>query len=195
MVKPHASYTLTNSERVEFCKFLKLIKFLNGFVSNISWCVNEREGKILGLKMHDCHILLHRLLSICIWVFLLKNVYTTITKVCSFFRDLCARTIRESDLDKLQADIRIILCKSGKNISTCLLQRYGTPCRSLIIWNQDYWSYFLQLDVSHWKKSTHFETVCSEQSMSWGLFCKSICNEWIKRLWFALPKLYWDLIY
>ena len=36
LVKPHASYTLASNERVMFCNFLKLIKFPNGFVSNIS---------------------------------------------------------------------------------------------------------------------------------------------------------------
>ncbi|KAL0549092.1 hypothetical protein IC582_013572 [Cucumis melo] len=111
LVKPHASYTLTTSERVEFCKFLKSVKFPDGFVSNISRCVHESEGKISGLKTHDCHVLLHRLLPICIRAFLPKNVYSTITELCNFFCDLCARTIRVSDLDKLQADIIIILCK------------------------------------------------------------------------------------
>ena len=111
LVKPHASYTLTTSERVEFCKFLKSVKFPDGFVSNISRCVHEREGKISGLKTHDCHVLLHRLLPIGMRVFLSKNVYTAITELCNFFRDLCARTIRVSDLDRLQADIIIILCK------------------------------------------------------------------------------------
>ncbi|KAL0556508.1 hypothetical protein IC582_005022 [Cucumis melo] len=56
LVKPHASYTLTTSERVEFCKFLKSVKFTHGFVSNIWRCVHEREEKISGLKMHDCHV-------------------------------------------------------------------------------------------------------------------------------------------
>ena len=59
LVKPHVSYTLTSSEQVEFCKFLKLFKFFDEFVSNISRCVHERERKILELKMHDCHVLLH----------------------------------------------------------------------------------------------------------------------------------------
>ena len=35
-VKPYASYTVTNSERVEFCKFLIVVKFSDGFISNIS---------------------------------------------------------------------------------------------------------------------------------------------------------------
>ncbi|KAL0553521.1 hypothetical protein IC582_007419 [Cucumis melo] len=70
LVKPHASYTLTTSERVEFCKFLKSVKFPDGFVSNISRCVHERDWKISGLKTHDCHVLLHRLLPIGIRAFL-----------------------------------------------------------------------------------------------------------------------------
>ena len=45
LVKPYASYTLTSSERVEFCKYLKSVKFLNGFVYNISRRVNEKERK------------------------------------------------------------------------------------------------------------------------------------------------------
>ena len=50
LVKPHASYTLTNNEQVKFCKFLKAVKFSDRFVSNISWCVNANEGKISSLK-------------------------------------------------------------------------------------------------------------------------------------------------
>ncbi|KAA0052813.1 uncharacterized protein E6C27_scaffold773G00040 [Cucumis melo var. makuwa] len=64
LVKPYASYTLTSNKRVEICKFLKSVKFFNGFVSNISRCAHEREGKVSGLKTHNCHVLLHRLLPI-----------------------------------------------------------------------------------------------------------------------------------
>ena len=40
-----------------------------------------------------------------------KNVYTAVTELCNFFHDLCARTIRVSELDRLQTDIILILCK------------------------------------------------------------------------------------
>ncbi|KAL0543936.1 hypothetical protein IC582_019042 [Cucumis melo] len=111
LVKPHASYMLNSSERVEFCKFLKSIKFSDGFVSSTSRCVHERERKISSLNTHDYYILLHRLLPIGIGAFISKNVYTTIIELYSFFRDLCARTIRVSGLDRLQAYIIIIICK------------------------------------------------------------------------------------
>ncbi|KAA0062644.1 uncharacterized protein E6C27_scaffold79G001610 [Cucumis melo var. makuwa] len=53
----------------------------------------------------------HKLLPIGIRVHLSKNVYTVVTELCSVFCDLCMRTIRVSDLDRLQADIIIKLCK------------------------------------------------------------------------------------
>ena len=59
LVKPHASYLLTSSERVAFCKYLTSVKFLNGFVSNILPCVIDRDEKISYLKTHDYHVLLH----------------------------------------------------------------------------------------------------------------------------------------
>ena len=39
------------------------------YASNISRCVSINEGKILGLKSHDCHVLLQRLLPIGIHAF------------------------------------------------------------------------------------------------------------------------------
>ncbi|TYJ96742.1 uncharacterized protein E5676_scaffold986G00340 [Cucumis melo var. makuwa] len=54
-------------------------------VSNISRCVSVNDGKLWGLKTHDSHILLQQLIPIA--------------------------TIRVSDLNRLEADIVLILCK------------------------------------------------------------------------------------
>ena len=110
-VKPHATYTLTNSERIAFCKFMKSVKFPDGFISNISRCVNDKDGKISDLKTHDCHVLLHQLLPIGVRAYLPKSVSIVVTELCGFFRDLCAKMIHISDLNRLQSDIIIILCK------------------------------------------------------------------------------------
>ena len=85
LVTPHASYTWTSSERVAFYKYLNSVKFPDGFVYDILRCVNDKNGKISGLKTHDCHVLLHQLLPIGVRVYLPKNEYTTIIELCSFF--------------------------------------------------------------------------------------------------------------
>jgi len=55
---PPTSYTLSKEERNEFCEFLQSVKFPDGYASNISRCVNISDGKLSGLKSHDCHVLL-----------------------------------------------------------------------------------------------------------------------------------------
>ncbi|KAI3453341.1 hypothetical protein Pfo_010004 [Paulownia fortunei] len=73
VTKPHASYTFTLEERREFCHFLKSVKFPDGYAVNISRNVNVNDGKLYGLKTHDCHVLLQRLLLVAIRKFLPKD--------------------------------------------------------------------------------------------------------------------------
>ena len=47
-----------------FCDFLREIKFPVGFASNISRCLNAEGTKVQGLKIHDCHIILQRILPV-----------------------------------------------------------------------------------------------------------------------------------
>ncbi|KAH7570487.1 hypothetical protein JRO89_XS05G0117500 [Xanthoceras sorbifolium] len=51
-LKPPATYTLTLKERKEFCQFLKSVKFPDGYASNISKCVNDKEGKLIYRVLH-----------------------------------------------------------------------------------------------------------------------------------------------
>ena len=83
--KPPASYTLTLDERRRFCKWLKSVKIPNGYSSNILRYFNEGDRKISGLKTHDCHILLQRLLPVGIRSFLNKHESGTLIELSHFF--------------------------------------------------------------------------------------------------------------
>ena len=83
--KLYASYTLIVHERHKFCHFIKSVKFLGGFVVNLSKNVSEADGKILGLKSHDCHVLFQQLLMVGIRPYLKKKIYETITELSNFF--------------------------------------------------------------------------------------------------------------
>ena len=48
LVKPIACYTLTTNEMIEFCKFLKSVKFPDGYAANLSRNVSINDGKISG---------------------------------------------------------------------------------------------------------------------------------------------------
>jgi len=70
-----------------------------------------QDLKLVGLKSHDCHILMQQLLLVAIREILPKNVRQTIMHLCAFFSSICSKFIDPLKLDELQAEIVIILCK------------------------------------------------------------------------------------
>jgi len=107
-----AEYTLEPADRRAFCEFLKSVKFPDGYAANISR--NVKDGKISGLKTHDCHVLLQRILPIGIRPYLIKEVCAPLIELASFFQQICAKTLNVVDLDRLDVDIVVILCKLEK---------------------------------------------------------------------------------
>jgi hypothetical protein len=91
---PHANYTLSKAEKTAFLDWLKGVKFPNGYASNISQCVNVKEGKILGMKSHDCHVFLQYLLPVVIRPYLSAEIHTTMTEFSFFCKELFARTLK-----------------------------------------------------------------------------------------------------
>lgn len=93
------------------------MKFPDGYASNISRNVNVDEGTVSGLKSHDCHVLMQRLLPVGIRKDLKKSIYSPLVKLSSFFQQICAKTLRVADLDKLEENIVMTLCKLEKIFS------------------------------------------------------------------------------
>ena len=67
--------------------------------------------KLIGLKSHDCHVLMQQLLPVAICRILPKNVRHTITRLCSFFNSICSKEIDFQKLDELEEEIIVILCQ------------------------------------------------------------------------------------
>ena len=102
---------MTKAENTSFCNWLKNVKFSNEYASNISRYMNTNKGMILGMKSHDCHVLLQRLLPVAIRGYFNDNIYTTLIELCLFFKDLCSRTLKLDVLNQMKDDIVVILCK------------------------------------------------------------------------------------
>jgi hypothetical protein len=69
-----------------FVIFLREVKFPDGFASNISRCLNAKGTTLQGLKTHDCHILLQRILPAAIRGFLDRDIYEAIAELGKFWR-------------------------------------------------------------------------------------------------------------
>jgi len=67
--------------------------------------------KLMGLKYHDCHVLMQDLLSVAIRGILPKNVRQVITRLCLFFNAICMKVIDPKRLDELENEAIILLCQ------------------------------------------------------------------------------------
>ncbi|RYE04240.1 MAG: DUF4218 domain-containing protein, partial [Rickettsiaceae bacterium] len=108
--KPPAAYTLTLEQRHRFTEFLQSVKFPDGLAGNLKKNVTA-DGKLTGLKSHDCHVIMQRLLADGIRPFVPKPIQETISELCNFFKLISSRTLRVDDLEKAQDSIIEILCK------------------------------------------------------------------------------------
>ncbi|XP_057514743.1 uncharacterized protein LOC130796406 [Actinidia eriantha] len=113
-VKPRASFSLTIEEKEAFFKFLKSVKYPDGYAENISRSVHSTNGRLIGLKSHDYHIVIQQILPIGMRGFVNKEISTTLFELGSFFQDLCSKTLRRNELEKLEERIVHILCKLEK---------------------------------------------------------------------------------
>ena len=111
ILMPHACYVFNNTERMLFCKFLQSIKLPDGTASNISRCVNTKDWSLRGLKSHDCHVILQRLLPLALRGCLRKDVSKPLIELSIFFKELTSRSLNVEVLEQLERNIAIILCK------------------------------------------------------------------------------------
>ncbi|KAL5569485.1 hypothetical protein UlMin_026060 [Ulmus minor] len=111
LMKPAAEYTFSEANRRKFFRFVRSVKFPDGFASNLSKNVAKNDSRIVGLKSHDCHVIMQRLLPVGCWSLVNKTISSTIIELCTFFNQLCARTVNVTDMVKAQDQLVIILCK------------------------------------------------------------------------------------
>ena len=67
--------------------------------------------KLVGLKSHDCHVLMQQLLPVAVCSILPKKVRFVICRLCFFFNAICSKVIDPQQLDNLENEASIILCE------------------------------------------------------------------------------------
>ena len=85
------SYDVNDLEFFFHC--LRNVKVSQGYSSNIKSLVSVTDIKLVGLKSHDCHVLIQQLLSVAIRGILPDKVRVAITRLCFFFNAICKNVI------------------------------------------------------------------------------------------------------
>ncbi|XP_043807342.1 uncharacterized protein LOC122721981 [Manihot esculenta] len=108
---PKACYTLDKQSKQVLCDWLKNLKFPDGYVSNMGRCIDMKRLKMFGMKSHDCHVFMQRIIPIAFRELLPSNVWQPLTELSNFFRELTSTAISESDMLRLHGEIPLIICK------------------------------------------------------------------------------------
>ena len=112
---PPAFYTMSSKENNLLLGVIKGTKVPDSYSSNISRFVKLKQRKLIGLKSHDCHVLMQDLLPIAIRGSLPKNISQVIIDLCHYFREICLKVLKVSHLEELEKKIiRVTLCQKEK---------------------------------------------------------------------------------
>ncbi|KAJ9535763.1 hypothetical protein OSB04_un001077 [Centaurea solstitialis] len=110
VLKPHPKYSFSPDNIKLFGKFIKGVKLPDGFGSNFRKKVSDNDSNITGLKSHDHHIMMQRLLPLGAKASCHPSISAPIIELCFFFKQICARNLMMSDMKKAEKQLINILC-------------------------------------------------------------------------------------
>ncbi|XP_024195897.1 uncharacterized protein LOC112199069 [Rosa chinensis] len=111
---PLASWNLLLEEKRAMCMSFFNMKGPYGISSNIRNLVSLDDLRLVGLKSHDCHMVMQQLLPIAIRSSLEKPVRFAIIRFCLFFKAICSKVIDVRKLKKMQEDLVLTVCELEK---------------------------------------------------------------------------------
>jgi hypothetical protein len=109
--EPLAAFCLKVKDRKEVVRWIKRLKFPDCYTAELKRCVNVMVGKIHGLKSHDYHIIMERLLPIMLRGYLDDEIWEALAELSYFYRKRCAKEIKKDMMEKLENKIPVPICK------------------------------------------------------------------------------------
>ena len=84
--RPQADFVLTSKQRREVLEWIQTLLFPDGYAANLKRGVNLATLRINGLKSHDYHIWLERLLPVMVRGYVPEHVWIVLAELTNFFR-------------------------------------------------------------------------------------------------------------
>jgi hypothetical protein len=106
-----APYCLKPTERKEVFKWLNTLKFSDHYTANIKWAVNVGTGKLNGLKSHDYHIFIERLMPVIFRDYFKPDLWKMFAELNYFYRQICAKQVSNAIMQRLEKEIAVLVCK------------------------------------------------------------------------------------
>jgi hypothetical protein len=91
-----------------------MLMFPDGYAANLSRGVNLSTMRVLGMKSHDFHIWIERILPAMVRGYVPEHVWLTLSELSYFFRQLCAKELSRTVVADLERLAPVLLCKLEK---------------------------------------------------------------------------------
>lgn len=112
--KPTAEFVLKKHQRKEVLEWFQTLMFPDGYAANLRRGVNLSTMRINGLKSHDYHIWIERLLPVMVRGYLPDHVWQVLAELSNFFRQLCAKELSRTVVKQMEKLAPVLLCKLEK---------------------------------------------------------------------------------
>jgi hypothetical protein len=89
--RPRAPYCLKPTKRKEIFKWLRTLKFSYRYVVNIKQAVNVGTSKLNGLKSHDYHIFIERLMPVMFHDYFKDDLWKMLVELSYFYMQICVK--------------------------------------------------------------------------------------------------------
>ncbi|KAL0416146.1 UNVERIFIED_CONTAM: hypothetical protein Slati_3446500 [Sesamum latifolium] len=116
-VMPKAVYTLTKNQKRNVCEWVKCLRFPDGYASNLFRCIDMMELRLHGMKSHDCHIFMQKLIPVAFREMVPEHVWSALTEVSLMFQVLCSTTLDMRKVQELEDSVSVIICNLEKLFS------------------------------------------------------------------------------
>ncbi|CAM8940484.1 unnamed protein product [Rhodiola kirilowii] len=174
---------------LRYFEFIKDAKYPYGYAGSLKNKINVEDKKFNGLKTHDCHAMLQRLLPVFIRPYLPHYVIEPLILLSRWFQKLCCKEFTVNDAIQMKNDIVIVLCK----LETGFPPAFFTIMVHLLIHLPDQvllkgpvhysWMYPIERQLCEYKRSvrnTRYPEGCiAEQYITHEcvLYCKLYMND------------------
>lgn len=109
--KPRANFCVSKDDKMKILKWFGDLKLPDQFAANLRRYVNLVQCRLIGLKSHDFHIMMERLLPVALRGFIPEKEWKVVAELSYFYRQLCAKELDPQCMRKLEEQIPILLCK------------------------------------------------------------------------------------
>src|SRR5664279_4354477 len=106
--KPKPPFVLTREQRKEALMWIAMLMFPDGYAENLRMGVKLAAMKIIGLKSHDYHIWLERLLPVMVRGYIPEGHWRVLAELSYFFRVLSAKEVSPTVIKEMALEL---LCK------------------------------------------------------------------------------------